>query len=223
MRRSSLAIVLVALALGSAHSGLAGDRPEGRIEGPFGTGASAVWLLLPRTAPRSIVVFGHGWKVFAALPLAAVGRTVQAVARPPARARQRGDLPSLPTRRRRGRPCSGRLLPPGAYGGIRPARPERSPRHRCRLLIRCQPRLLLRRKRAPLGAPDPPGCLQRLPGRTDLRGSPPRRCRDRRPCSSRSAIATRSRGKRARNRSGPGSPLIRTRASTSRSSGLAPR
>ena len=63
MRRSSLAIVLVALALGSAHSGLAGDRPEGRIAGPFGTGASAVWLLLPRTAPRSIVVFGHGWKV----------------------------------------------------------------------------------------------------------------------------------------------------------------
>lgn len=36
-------------------------RRENR--GPFGAGTGAVWLLRPRTAPRSIVVFGHGWKL----------------------------------------------------------------------------------------------------------------------------------------------------------------
>ncbi len=32
------------------------------LEGPFGTGAAAVWILRPKTTIRNIVVFGHGWK-----------------------------------------------------------------------------------------------------------------------------------------------------------------
>ena len=35
----------------------------GRIEGPFGRGSAQVWLLRPSGVPRSVVVFGHGWKV----------------------------------------------------------------------------------------------------------------------------------------------------------------
>ena len=34
-----------------------------RIEGPFGRGSAQVWLLRPSGPPRSVVVFGHGWKV----------------------------------------------------------------------------------------------------------------------------------------------------------------
>jgi dienelactone hydrolase len=34
-----------------------------RVEGPFGRRASQVWIVLPHGRPRSIVVFGHGWKV----------------------------------------------------------------------------------------------------------------------------------------------------------------
>jgi acetyl esterase/lipase len=33
------------------------------FRGPFGPGASAVWLLEPRSPPTSVVVFLHGWKV----------------------------------------------------------------------------------------------------------------------------------------------------------------
>lgn len=32
------------------------------IEGPFGKGADAVWLIRPSTPIRSVVVFAHGWK-----------------------------------------------------------------------------------------------------------------------------------------------------------------
>jgi dienelactone hydrolase len=32
------------------------------VEGPFGRGAAAVWVLRPRGVPRAVVVFGHGWK-----------------------------------------------------------------------------------------------------------------------------------------------------------------
>ncbi len=33
------------------------------FRGPFGSGAGAVWLLMPRARTTSIVVFLHGWKV----------------------------------------------------------------------------------------------------------------------------------------------------------------
>jgi hypothetical protein len=39
-----------------------------RVEGPFGSGAAQVWLVLPDGPPRAVVVFGHGWKI--APPLA---------------------------------------------------------------------------------------------------------------------------------------------------------
>jgi pimeloyl-ACP methyl ester carboxylesterase len=51
------------LVVGFGQAGRSGPAPRERIEGPFGRGASAVWLLRPRTAPRSIIVFAHGWKV----------------------------------------------------------------------------------------------------------------------------------------------------------------
>jgi hypothetical protein len=34
-----------------------------RIAGPFGRGAAEVWLVIPTARARSIVVFGHGWKL----------------------------------------------------------------------------------------------------------------------------------------------------------------
>jgi dienelactone hydrolase len=34
-----------------------------RLAGPFGRGGAEVWLVLPNTALRSVVVFGHGWKL----------------------------------------------------------------------------------------------------------------------------------------------------------------
>jgi hypothetical protein len=58
-----VAVLAVALA-GSAGSRLAGAR----IEGPFGRGAAEVWLVVPPARPRSIVVFGHGWKLTQPVP-----------------------------------------------------------------------------------------------------------------------------------------------------------
>jgi hypothetical protein len=40
-----------------------GTAATPRFVGPFGNGADRVWLLLPRSNPRSIVVFLHGWKI----------------------------------------------------------------------------------------------------------------------------------------------------------------
>jgi pimeloyl-ACP methyl ester carboxylesterase len=39
-----------------------------RIEGPFGHGAAQVWIVLPKARPRSVVVFGHGWKLAPPVP-----------------------------------------------------------------------------------------------------------------------------------------------------------
>ncbi len=61
MRRVCLTAFVAALVFGPAQPGHAGWR----VEGPFGTGADAVWVLRPSTTPRSIVVFGHGWKLSA--------------------------------------------------------------------------------------------------------------------------------------------------------------
>jgi dienelactone hydrolase len=33
-----------------------------RVEGPFGRGAAAVWIVRPPVPTRAVVVFGHGWK-----------------------------------------------------------------------------------------------------------------------------------------------------------------
>jgi pimeloyl-ACP methyl ester carboxylesterase len=44
------------------------NRLSTRLEGPFGTGAGEVWLLRPAGQPRSVVVFGHGWKLFPPSP-----------------------------------------------------------------------------------------------------------------------------------------------------------
>ncbi len=35
-----------------------------RLEGPFGHGAGEVWLVIPRGPVKTVVVFGHGWKLY---------------------------------------------------------------------------------------------------------------------------------------------------------------
>jgi acetyl esterase/lipase len=49
--------------LAAAVTALAGLSPAPILKGPYGSGADGVWLLLPRSPPKSIVVFLHGWKV----------------------------------------------------------------------------------------------------------------------------------------------------------------
>ena len=51
-----------ALLAGSARAPSAASAPS-RLEGPFGSGAAQVWVVLPQGPTRDVVVFGHGWKV----------------------------------------------------------------------------------------------------------------------------------------------------------------
>ena len=46
----------------------AGDGHGDRLAGPYGRGAAAVWLVLPDSPLRSVVVFGHGWKLTSPSP-----------------------------------------------------------------------------------------------------------------------------------------------------------
>ncbi len=46
----------------AAHASLGAVRTH--VEGPFGSGPSQVWLIRPNGQIRTIVVFGHGWKLF---------------------------------------------------------------------------------------------------------------------------------------------------------------
>ena len=65
-RRGALAVtaaVLLLLRFALPASSDTGFAPT-RVEGPFGSGAGEVWLLRPYGPARSIVVFGHGWKLF---------------------------------------------------------------------------------------------------------------------------------------------------------------
>ena len=55
----SVALVAAATALLAASQAEAGTP---RIDGPFGRGADAVWLVPAIGRTRAIVVFGHGWK-----------------------------------------------------------------------------------------------------------------------------------------------------------------
>jgi pimeloyl-ACP methyl ester carboxylesterase len=57
-----LAVCVIAIAVVPGRSARADHAPGGTIEGLFGIGAGAVWIMRPVGAPRSIVVFGHGWK-----------------------------------------------------------------------------------------------------------------------------------------------------------------
>jgi predicted esterase len=62
VRLLGVAGAAAALLACGAHPSAAGSPPD-RLEGPFGRGASQVWLLVPRAPVRAVVVFGHGWKV----------------------------------------------------------------------------------------------------------------------------------------------------------------
>src|SRR5258708_5664462 len=59
MRRSAACCAAIVLACAAGFASAARTLP---IEGPFGSGAGAVWLLRPAGPVRSIVVFGHGYK-----------------------------------------------------------------------------------------------------------------------------------------------------------------
>ena len=65
LARTVAAVTAIALlVLSPAHAGRVDGAPP--IEGPFGKGADAVWLIRPSTPIRSVVVFAHGWKSHAA-------------------------------------------------------------------------------------------------------------------------------------------------------------
>ena len=54
---------LLGIAIVAGAPFAAGDVHADRLAGPYGGGASAVWLVLPKGPVRSVVVFGHGWKL----------------------------------------------------------------------------------------------------------------------------------------------------------------
>lgn len=49
--------------LQAAMLGTSPRRGADRIAGPYGRGASEVWVVVPDRPVRSVVVFGHGWKL----------------------------------------------------------------------------------------------------------------------------------------------------------------
>ncbi len=55
------AVIALATAVGSTAR-------AAHVEGPFGRGAAQVWIVLPEARPRSVVVFGHGWKLGPPVP-----------------------------------------------------------------------------------------------------------------------------------------------------------
>jgi hypothetical protein len=73
--RRGLRLLLAGLCAGVLAFGIvagapfaAGDGHADRLAGPYGIGADAVWLVLPNGPVRSVVVFGHGWKVIPYFP-----------------------------------------------------------------------------------------------------------------------------------------------------------
>jgi pimeloyl-ACP methyl ester carboxylesterase len=65
VRIGPLAVVSAVIALATS---LGSSAQAARIEGPFGRGAAQVWIVLPNGRPRSVVVFGHGWKLAPPVP-----------------------------------------------------------------------------------------------------------------------------------------------------------
>jgi hypothetical protein len=61
--RVAIAVCAVAGAALAGSTAARSAAPAPVFRGPFGSGAGAVWLLEPRSRPRSVVVFLHGWKV----------------------------------------------------------------------------------------------------------------------------------------------------------------
>jgi len=54
------AVIPAVLLAATVH---ASNHPPDRVAGPFGVGAAEVWLVVPAGPVRSVVVFGHGWKL----------------------------------------------------------------------------------------------------------------------------------------------------------------
>jgi len=69
-KRRRMRLLLTGLCAGVLSSAIvagapfaAGDVHADRLAGPYGRGAAAVWLVLPDSPLRGVVVFGHGWKL----------------------------------------------------------------------------------------------------------------------------------------------------------------
>jgi pimeloyl-ACP methyl ester carboxylesterase len=56
-------MVLAAVAVIVCSGSVASAAPAARVGGPFGSGAAQVWIVPAVGRLRSIVVFGHGWKL----------------------------------------------------------------------------------------------------------------------------------------------------------------
>ncbi len=136
-----------------------------------------------------------------------LGDPVPAVARPPRRGRERGDLPALPARHRRQlRRRAGARVPGGRYHRPRRARPAQRPGRRRRLLLRRRSRAHLcgrRARRSPAGP---------ARGRRDLPGADHQRL---------AATAARSVGRRPDPDRRPGPDRRPRRAETSSGAGSA--
>jgi hypothetical protein len=136
-----------------------------RIEGPYGRGGGQVWVVVPDRPLRSVVIFGHGWKLAPPSPtyswvsqfrpwldhLAASGSAVifpryQLGAGDPQNATRTGFRHRYPHRLRAAGTTEG-----ASRGG--------------RLLLRCEPRFLLQRARARVAASAPRRGARCLPQR----------------------------------------------------------
>ena len=110
-------------------------------------------------------------EVLSAVWVERVGEPVQTLARSSARGWKRNSLSPLPDRRRRTGASQGEFPPSGAHRRICPAWSTGPSGGRRRLLVRGKPGLLLRRERTSLAPPHSEGRIQRVPCRTDRRGS----------------------------------------------------
>ena len=155
----------------SFQTALLGTSPRpgaGRIEGPYGRGGGEVWVVVPDRPVRSVVVFGHGWKLAPPSPayswvgqfrpwldhLAADGSAVIF----PRYQLGVGDAQDAT-----------RVLDfaTGIHTGYALLGRPKVPVRGGRLLLRCEPRLLLRRERGRVAASAPQRSASRLPRRHD--------------------------------------------------------
>jgi hypothetical protein len=67
-RAVPVAVAALAASVSISGAPMASTPGGTRIEGPFGHGVDQVWLLRPRGPVRTVVVFGHGWKLFPPSP-----------------------------------------------------------------------------------------------------------------------------------------------------------
>jgi len=65
---STRRVAIVGAVIALATTAVGSTAQATRVEGPFGSGAAQVWIILPKGRTRSVVVFGHGWKLAPPVP-----------------------------------------------------------------------------------------------------------------------------------------------------------